>query len=80
VPEPLRNRTLSKTGAVEAASKHLGGDSSRILVVTFLKENVPFLSYWPDPVSPRILGIQTKFPMPWFKLNRHSSHEDSILQ
>jgi hypothetical protein len=27
--EPLRNRTLSKTGAVEAASKHLeGGDST----------------------------------------------------
>jgi hypothetical protein len=25
VLEPLRNRTLSKTRAVEAASKHLGG-------------------------------------------------------
>jgi hypothetical protein len=38
VLEPLRNRTLSKTGAVEAASKHFGGGGGGTVRAPFLKK------------------------------------------
>ena len=64
--EPLKYRTLSKTGAVEAASKHLGGGIVRAL--------------FHNPVYP-ILHQALKHPTNWDAAPhpQHESHWSALL-